>query len=117
MQDLAKRDGLVSTEQQARKARILVVGVAFKRGQSLLTGSPAVALMQHLIDSWETNVTFADPFVQESDLSWAPRLNEKTEWTKAELQWYDAIVLAVRQPGLDYSLLDSLEGVRIESWN
>ncbi|KAL2068231.1 hypothetical protein VTL71DRAFT_16329 [Oculimacula yallundae] len=114
MLELGKKGELVSSK---RRTRVLVVGVAFKRGQSLLTGSPAVSLMQHLLTSWDTHVTFADPFVQESDLAWAPRLNEELQWNKTGLEWFDMIVVAVRQPGLDFSLLSSLEGVKIEYWN
>ncbi len=114
MQDILKHNPSHSAQ---RKPRVLVVGVAFKRGQTLLTGSPAVALMQHLLSSWDAYVAFADPLVQESAVPFAPRLDEKVDWTKEGLEWYDAIVVVVRQPGLDYALLDYLEGVKVELWN
>ncbi|KAF4635206.1 hypothetical protein G7Y89_g2888 [Cudoniella acicularis] len=100
-----------------RKARVLVVGVAFKPGQTLVTGSPAVALMQHLLSHWKVYVAFADPLVQESALPFVPRFDERKEWSKSKLEWFDAIIVAVRQPGINYALLDNLDHVRVEIWN
>lgn len=114
MQGIVKQN---STRSDKRKAKVLVVGVAFKRGQALLTGSPAVALMQYLLSSWDVYVAFSDPLVQEGDLPYVPRLDEKTDWSKSGLEWFDAIIVALKQPGLDYALLDNLENTKVEIWN
>ncbi len=90
--------------------RILVVGVGFKRGQSGISHSPAVSLIQRLLDQWEAHVTFVDPLVKEQDLPYVPRLDENTEWNKEMLERFDIIVVALKQVSLDFGVLEELEG-------
>jgi hypothetical protein len=33
------------------------------------------------------------------------------------LKTFDAIVVAAKQPGLDYNVLDTLSDVRVDVWN
>ncbi|KAF2273517.1 nucleotide sugar dehydrogenase [Westerdykella ornata] len=84
--------------------KFLVLGVSFKPGQSSLVNSPALAFMKEL--SKETSVAFADPLVEQKDVPWAERLDHTVSWTSEELNKFDCIVLAVKQPGLDYELLE-----------
>jgi nucleotide sugar dehydrogenase len=99
----------------ARKtdARILIVGVGFKAGQSHLGNSPAVALVDALQDIWGAKVSFIDPVVDQSALPHVVKLDERTHWNKHELEKFDVIVLATRQRELDLSLLDCI-AVRVE---
>ncbi|KAI1611299.1 polysaccharide biosynthesis protein vipA/tviB [Exophiala viscosa] len=90
--------------------RVLVVGVGFKRGQSGLSHSPAVSLIQRLLDQWEAHVTFVDPLVKEQDLPYVPRLDEHTEWNKESLEMFDIIVVALKQVSLDLGVLEVLQG-------
>ncbi|KAK5395804.1 hypothetical protein LTR07_008679 [Exophiala xenobiotica] len=90
--------------------RVLVVGVGFKRGQSGISHSPAVSLIQRLLDQWEAHVTFVDPLVKEQDLPYVPRLDENTEWNKEVLEQFDMIVVALKQSSLDFGVLEDLEG-------
>lgn len=94
--------------------RVLVVGVGFKRGQSGLSHSPAVALMHHLLDKRETHVTFADPLVDEDMIPYVPRLDDTREWNKQALEEkFDLIIVVLKQSGLDFAVLDELEGVQV----
>ena len=94
--------------------RVLVVGVGFKRGQPGLSHSPAVALMHHLLDRHEVHVTFADPLVHEDMIPYVPRLDEKRQWNKQALEErFDLIIVAMKQTGLDFAVLDELEGVQV----
>lgn len=103
-------------EAWSRRLRILVVGVAFKRGQSNISHSPAVTLIQHLLDRWEAEVTFADPLVAEEALPYVPRLDEKSEWNKECLDSFDIIIVAMEQVGLDFTTLDNLADVEVVSY-
>lgn len=106
------------TSQRAKTPRILIVGLGFKRGQSNLSHSPALALTRHLLDRWDAHVTFADPLVSEEAIPYVPRLDERTEWNRDYLKAsFEVVVVVMRQVGLDFEVLEELEkdgGVRIE---
>lgn len=115
-------------EESDSRIRVLVVGLGFKRGQSLLTHSPAVALVQSLIQGYNADVSFVDPLVSLSTaqqalanvgegVSSVRRLDEITEWTKSILEErFDVIIMAVEQEGLDLGLLDTLEDTIVERY-
>ncbi|KAJ5726596.1 UDP-glucose dehydrogenase [Penicillium malachiteum] len=104
------------TKERNYRTRILVVGVGFKRGQSVLSNSPALALVRHLLSEWEAYVAFADPLVSAETVPFVPRMDEKTQWNKNSLEHFDIIMVAVNQVGLDLTVLDELEGVMIENF-
>lgn len=96
--------------------RVLVVGVGFKRGQSVLSNSPALSLIRHLLSEWEAYVAFADPLVSAVAVPFVPRLDDKTRWNKKDLGEFDIVIVAVDQVGLDLAVLDGLEGVLVENF-
>lgn len=98
------------------RARVLVVGVGFKRGQSVLSNSPALSLIRHLLSEWEAYVAFADPLVSADAVPFVPRLDDKTRWNKKGLEGFDIVIVAVDQVGLDLAVLDGLEGVLVENF-
>ena len=103
-------------ESMNRKPKVLVVGVAFKPGQALITNSPGVHIINHLLDAWEAHVSFADPLVKEQALSYVPRLNEKVEWNKKRLSEFDAIIVVIKQVKLNFDVLNELKGVLVEKY-
>ena len=106
-----------STASRVAQARVLVVGVGFKRGQSVLSNSPGLALIQHLRNEWETYVEYADPLVSQEALPFIPKLNEARRWnTKSLTEAFDIIIVAVDQPGLDLTILRKLDGVLVENF-
>ncbi|KAK4540366.1 hypothetical protein LTR36_009323 [Oleoguttula mirabilis] len=95
--------------------RVLVVGVAFKRGESVLSNSPGVALIRHLLSEWQVYVEWVDPLVSGQALSFAPKLNDQTDWNVATLKHrFDIIIIALDQVGLDLTILQGLSGVLVE---
>jgi nucleotide sugar dehydrogenase len=102
--------------QRSDRTRVLVVGVGFKRGQSVLSNSPALSLVRHLLSEWDAYVAFADPLVSAEAVPFCPRLDEKTQWNKQSLEEFDVVIVAVDQVGLDLAVLDRLEGVLVESF-
>ncbi|KAJ5698717.1 UDP-glucose dehydrogenase [Penicillium macrosclerotiorum] len=101
---------------RADRARVLVVGVGFKRGQSVLSNSPALSLMRHLLSEWDAYVAFADPLVSAGAVQFCPRLDDQTQWNKQSLEEFDVIIVAVDQVGLDMAVLDGLDGVLVENF-
>lgn len=106
----AKSDGAVGLPS------VLVVGIGFKRGESTLSNSPGLEFARTLAISQKVNVAFADPLVHQESLPNIPKLGEN-EWTLERLATFDSIVVAVRQVGLDFEVLNQLKGiVKIDWW-
>jgi UDP-N-acetyl-D-glucosamine dehydrogenase len=82
----------------AQKARVLILGVAYKAGVSDVRETPVSQLREHLIHLGHT-VEWMDPLVP----TW-----EKTNPTN-ELNGFDVAILAVNQPGLPISELQRME--------
>ncbi|KAK5997623.1 hypothetical protein PT974_02987 [Cladobotryum mycophilum] len=107
----------------SRNTRVLVVGVAFKKGQSALYNSPGVTAIQSLLQDHHLDVEFADPLVDQEAILYVPRLDTSVNWTKEHLEKFDGILVTMDQVGLDMDLLDLLDGVvlhdyspRLRSW-
>jgi nucleotide sugar dehydrogenase len=105
-----------TSESMSSKQKILIVGIAFKPGQALITNSPGVHMINHLLDSWDAHVSFVDPLVKEHALPYVPRLNEKVEWNPKRLSEFDAIIVVIKQVQLNFDVLDELKGVLIEKY-
>lgn len=89
--------------------RILVVGLAFKPGESLTTNSPGLAYAEalHRILTQRQrlfDLQYYDPLVKESVIPrWA-------DWRKTSLdRSFDVIVVLLRQKGVDWSVLERLD--------
>ncbi|KAI0603230.1 hypothetical protein F4775DRAFT_598329 [Biscogniauxia sp. FL1348] len=97
------------------RPRVLVIGVSFKAGQSTMSNSPGLKLIQKLADSGRVEVMFADALVEQSVIPQVPRL-DMNDWNKENLETFDMIVVAFKQIGMDFSVLDQLETVKIQMW-
>lgn len=114
---LTSRKSSSNGSPQSDRTRVLVVGVGFKRGQSVLSNSPGLALIRHLLDEWEAYVEYADPLVTEEAVSFVPRLDDQKHWNKKSLEeQFDVIIVAVNQVGLDIDLLRNLNGMLVENF-
>ncbi|KAF4956206.1 hypothetical protein FGADI_4018 [Fusarium gaditjirri] len=98
-----------------RTPRVLVVGVGFKAGQSQIDNSPGADLVKSLAVSREVDVCWADSLVKQAALPQVRRLLDE-DWRKDVLRKLDLIVVASRQAGMSFDILDELDGVEIERW-
>ncbi|KAG4430513.1 hypothetical protein IFR05_013999 [Cadophora sp. M221] len=92
-----------------QKPRALVCGIGFKTGQSVLSNSPGHALLNHLSDAWKMSTDFADPLVKQEQVPSFTKLNDVVEWNVENIRKYDVVIVAIRQSGLDFSVLDILQ--------
>ncbi|KAF2170526.1 hypothetical protein M409DRAFT_64233 [Zasmidium cellare ATCC 36951] len=101
--------------QSSGRKHILVVGLGFKRGQSVLSHSPGLALATHLLSNYNVYVAFADPLVEQAAVLSIPKLDE-ADWNVQTLLQFNGIVVAVDQPGLDWSVVKEVEaqGAHVE---
>ena len=72
-----------------------------------MVNSPAIQFMKALRE--DASVCFIDPLVSQKDVAWAEKLDHGVVWNREALNKFDTIVLAVKQPGLDYKLLDRID--------
>ncbi|KAH7329925.1 polysaccharide biosynthesis protein vipA/tviB [Rhexocercosporidium sp. MPI-PUGE-AT-0058] len=92
-----------------QQPRALVCGIGFKPGQSVLSNSPGHALLNHLGDVWKMNADFADPLVKQEQVPSFRKLDDAAEWEVESIRKYDVVIVAMRQSGLDFSVLDDLQ--------
>lgn len=95
---------------------LLVVGVGFKSGQSDLSNSPGLQLLNYMRQSGEVDLMFCDPLVNQEAIPEVPKLKESS-WKTDVLRTFDAIIVAAKQPGLDLNVLETLSDVRVDIWN
>ncbi|KAM5351095.1 hypothetical protein ACJ41O_003818 [Fusarium nematophilum] len=116
--DVARRtvERLCSPGSDGMRPRVLVVGIGFKRGQSHLANSPGLELAKSLVLTGKVDVAWADPLVSQEAVPQIARLDED-DWTVEALERnFDAIVVAFRQEGLEFDVLDRVQGVQVERW-
>ncbi|KAK3314538.1 hypothetical protein B0H66DRAFT_501005 [Apodospora peruviana] len=105
-----------STSQSVLLPRVLVVGVGFKAGQSVLSNSPGLELATTLARSGRVEVMFADPLVKQEAVPHVQRLPDR-DWTRENLEKsFDMIIVAFKQVGIDFDVLADLNGVEVEMW-
>ncbi|KAH7022051.1 hypothetical protein EDB80DRAFT_744665 [Ilyonectria destructans] len=95
------------------KPRVLVVGVGFKPGQSTLSNSPGLDIIKSLAMSCKVDVSFADTLVPQEAVPQVLRLDD-AGWNATTLETFDMILIATRQVGFEYGVLEELRGVRVE---
>lgn len=95
--------------------RVLVVGMAFKAGQSSLSNSPGLELAKNLAVSQEAEVVWADALVGQDAIPQIPRLAD-SEWCQGSLETFDLIVVSLKQHEMDFSVLDGLKDAKVEMW-
>lgn len=113
--ELARSQVSIPRRASVVPPRVLVVGVGFKAGQSHLSNSPGLKLIQTLSDSGRVDVMFADALVQQCAIPNIPRLG-MDEWNKEDLEEFDMIIVAFKQSGMDFSVLDEVRNVKIDMW-
>ncbi|KNG48304.1 nucleotide sugar dehydrogenase [Stemphylium lycopersici] len=97
--------------------RLLVVGVGFKRGQSVMSNSPGAAIIQTLKSEYNCHVEFADPLVTTALYSAVPKLDTEANWNAEYLSTYHGIIVSVDQEGLDMNVLANLSSVRVQDFS
>ncbi|CAN1537438.1 WecC UDP-N-acetyl-D-mannosaminuronate dehydrogenase [Caulobacteraceae bacterium] len=100
-------------------ARILVVGVAYKKNVDDIRESPSLILMEKL-ESRRSVVDFYDPFVPIIDGTREhPSLNGRSgiDWNDSVISAYDAVVIATDHDVVDYRSLVALSPLVIDTRN
>ncbi|KAF4456017.1 hypothetical protein F53441_1738 [Fusarium austroafricanum] len=106
-----------SESRSGMRPRVLVVGIGFKRGQSHLANSPGLELAKSLVKTGKVDVAWADPLVSQKAVPQIMRL-EEADWAVETLERdFDMIIVAFRQDGLDFGVLDHVQGGNLKYVN
>lgn len=93
--------------------RVLIVGLAYKPGQSVLTCSPGLSFARRLKGLGCSRLAFYDPFVQEEAVGGMEKLNDDS-WCASYLEeGFDAIAICMRQTGIDFGVIEKLRTSKV----
>jgi nucleotide sugar dehydrogenase len=99
--------------QIGRAPRVLVVGMGFKPGQSVIDCSPAVDFADELKGLGCGDLAFYDPLVQQEQLPWIRKLTDHGfAAVKLDIE-FDAVAVCVKQERVDWSVLDNVDSAAI----
>lgn len=103
--------------KQHASPHVLVVGVGFKPGQAVLSCSPGLAFASKLRSLGCQRLCFYDPLVaQDAVGDWMEKLDDG-DWTAAYIDdHFDAVAVCVRQPGVEFDVLDKLGKARVQEF-
>ncbi len=102
-----------------RGARILVMGVAYKKNVEDIRESPSLRLME-MIEARGATADFFDPHVAQIDNTREhPTLNfrDSVAWDETEIAKYDAVLIATDHDAVDYAALVSAAKLVIDTRN
>ncbi len=89
--------------------RILVVGVGFKPGQSVLSNSPGLSFAQRLNDTGCARLAFYDPLVSQDKVRWMEKLDDAC-WNPSYIDAeFDSIAICTKHPGVDFGVVERLQ--------
>ncbi|KAF1960997.1 UDP-N-acetyl-D-mannosamine 6-dehydrogenase [Byssothecium circinans] len=111
---------LVSSTLADHSPRILVVGLGYKPGQSVLSCSPGLAFARKLRNLGCSRLAFYDPLVQREDVKWIEKLEDVLWCTQYLDENFDAIAICIRQMGVDFGVLETLQkmgsGIKVQEF-
>ncbi|OJD40438.1 udp-n-acetyl-d-mannosamine 6-dehydrogenase [Diplodia corticola] len=103
-----------SSAQKGAPPRILVVGMGFKPGQSVLSCSPGVAFAEKLHSLGCARLAFYDPLVSKEHLGWMDKLEDEW-WTQEYIDAnFDAVAICNRQTGVDFGVVTKLQRAKVQ---
>lgn len=104
--------GMLAKYKKASKQlqRILIVGIAFKPGQSVMSYSPSLNFARALMDQ-DRDVTVYDPLVQEQDITKRGLKSLSTEEFSQETlkDQFDLIAIMMRQHRINFNIVDDFQ--------
>ena len=137
VQLMEKRPRVKSNEiiDNSTKQNILVIGLAFKPGETLTTNSPSIDMVKELLNNGH-KVKIYDPLVYKSNknldvfnkdqnlFSFWNFFNKKqyvgwlseTDFTKNEMDKFDKIIITIKQHNINWSVLKDIDEAKIYSF-
>ena len=87
--------------------RVLVVGAAFKPGESVISCSPTILFMNALQELGIAKAEWCDPLVSQKQVPEVAKYHEDN-WNSSLIdESFDVVCVGMRQKGLDFGVLDN----------
>lgn len=104
------QDIMCQEKLKSGSSRILVIGMGFKTGQSMLIHSPGLNFAREA-SRLGASVAWTDPLVEQEQISDIKKWNGSgQDWTIEALEKnFDKIIVSLKQSQLDYSVLVELQ--------
>lgn len=102
--------------RDAKIKKVLVVGIAFKTGESLTTNASGLAYAKEL-QKLNADTYIYDPLVRLDDPT-VKRLKriDNSNWNLEFLDTFDVICIAIKQRGIDYNILKGCKHAKIVAY-
>lgn len=101
----------------ALQPRVLVIGVGFKPGQSVLSHSPSLDFATELNKLGCDRLSYYDPLVAQEAVPWMEKLADEA-FTPEELSTnFDVIAICTKQHGVDFDMLECLPSEMVWSYH
>lgn len=101
-------------KSRAKGPRVLVVGVAFKPGQSVISCSPGLMFARAMEDLGCDSLMYLDPLVPQHDAEFMGKL-ESSEFTQEKIEAnFDLVAVCMKQTGVEFGTLEGLEKTTVK---
>ena len=115
------RDALNENEKSVKGAKILILGVAYKKDIDDMRESPALSVID-LLRSRGAEVVYHDPFVPEVHFDHAYTIGDgeplfNTDLTEDMIKSADCVVICTEHSGIDYHRICELASVIVDTRN
>lgn len=101
-------------QQLSDQPRILVIGMGFKPGQSVISCSPGVAFADELQNLGCHGLAFYDPLVSQSQLPMIRKLSEDEYSADLVDALFDAVAVCTKQDKVDWLVLKKLTRAAVQ---
>lgn len=101
----------------ALQPRVLVVGVGFKPGQSVLSNSPGIDFATELHKLGCDRLAFYDPLVAQTAIPWMEKLDDDAFNANELAADFDVVAICCRQHDVDFKELDNLPTEMVWSYD
>lgn len=98
------------------KAKILLLGMAFKRDVDDLRHSPALKVAELLLEDGIKNISYYDPYIPETNIHGKIVKSEK-KLTPQTLEKFDVVVITTDHSSFDYEMIVKHSNVVIDTRN
>lgn len=107
-------DAFIESCAIVQAPRVLIVGVGFKPGQSVLSYSPGISLAKGLEEEGCESISFYDPLVAQNQVDFMKKM-DSSEWNTESLAAnYDIIAVCMKQHGVDLAVLKGVPQERVQ---
>ena len=97
-----------------KSLRVLVIGVAFKPGQSVISCSPGLAFARAMKELGCKTLMYHDPLVAQSSIEWIPRLSQENFRVSVIDKLFDLVCVCMKQELVDFEILDQLKTAHVK---